>query len=637
MFLVTPLVAMIQIARSMCKDLTGVALFTVSYLREKGWLGLDQARVCETREDSVHIIYLLKVYLGSLYTIHCAPISAVIVSMLLYFLELNRKAIHFCFSACLIIFLSYDMCLVPLTIVFEVMFWSLICFVPPPQPPGLPPDRSDHHWKAPLLQAPSGYMVPRLTPFPSRYLILTGLCLLQAFIGYLTKFGANFMGAVAQVANCASNLAYLVVFRSKKTRETANKTCKCRVKRIGKEEKRIGHVAWRAQRRMHLLAVMFVVTLAMNSVIISVQGFKYVKKSIPRPKRKWMRYSRPFKAEDTRPCIVALPAYLAEEGEIHGVYAEWDDSCDHVVLDSGSTHTILSEEKFFVWPITPTNAQIIGATGPGPADGEGTTKFSIIDDHGEKFNVIQKKALLSKKLGKNLVGIFALNLQYGEEYFRLSTVGNKSLLTWGHEKYKKHFMHHPLCPISEMAVNEGEHVGFCAFVEKFVPKKIYSFLAPSTMQSVFHHNDKDQDDATTSTNDSSQTNKKISPKFSNDASQISDIHEALEDPMFCVECEPDKNREVYYRWMPDTTQQKIVLLQSESVNENGVKIARVRVLNTDNVISLPKTSLTPIDLAEPTTIPVTKNDVDQAAASLEQAKLTKEGVHKLWNPGTAFQ
>ena len=81
-----------------------------------------------------------------------------------------------------------------------------------------------------------------------------------------------------------------------------------------------------------------------------------------------MRYSRPFKAEDTSPCIVALPAYLAEEGEIHGVYAEWDDSCDHVVLDSGSTHTILSEEKFFVGPIAPTNAQIIGATGPGPAD-----------------------------------------------------------------------------------------------------------------------------------------------------------------------------------------------------------------------------------------------------------------------------
>ena len=94
-----------------------------------------------------------------------------------------------------------------------------------------------------------------------------------------------------------------------------------------------------------MLAVMFVVTLAMNSVIISVQGFKYVKKSIPRPIRTWMKYSRPFKAEDTSPCIVALPAYLAEEGEIHGVYANWDDSCDHVVLDSWSTHTILSEKS----------------------------------------------------------------------------------------------------------------------------------------------------------------------------------------------------------------------------------------------------------------------------------------------------
>ena len=97
---------------------------------------------------------------------------------------------------------------------------------------------------------------------------MTYICLIQAFIEYLTKLGASFMGAIAQVTNCASNFAYLVVFRSRKTRETTNKTCKRSIKRIGTEGKRIGHVAWRAQRRMHLLAVMFVVTLAMNSVII---------------------------------------------------------------------------------------------------------------------------------------------------------------------------------------------------------------------------------------------------------------------------------------------------------------------------------------------------------------------------------
>ena len=62
-------------------------------------------------------------------------------------------------------------------------------------------------------------------------------------------------------------------------------------------------------------------------------------------------------------------------------------------------------------------------------------------------------------------------------------------------------MHHPLCPISEMAVNEGEHVGFCAFVEKFVAKKIFSFLAPSTMHSVFDPSmEAIQDEATISTN-----------------------------------------------------------------------------------------------------------------------------------------
>ena len=107
---------------------------------------------------------------------------------------------------------------------------------------------------------------------------------------------------------------------------------------------------------------------------------------------------------------MVLPAYLAEEGEIHGVYAEWDDSRDHVVLDSGTTHTIFYEEKFFVGGIRPSTAQIIGATGPGPADGEGTAKFSITDDSGVKFNVIQRDALLSEKLGKNLISIHALNL-----------------------------------------------------------------------------------------------------------------------------------------------------------------------------------------------------------------------------------
>ena len=88
----------------MCKDLTGVAILTITYMREEGWFGSDQVDSCETREDGVHIIYLLKVYLGSLYTIHYAPKSAVIVSLLLYFLELNRNAIRFCFSAYLITF-----------------------------------------------------------------------------------------------------------------------------------------------------------------------------------------------------------------------------------------------------------------------------------------------------------------------------------------------------------------------------------------------------------------------------------------------------------------------------------------------------------------------------------------------------
>ena len=385
------------------------------------------------------------------------------------------------------------------------------------------------------------------------------------------------------------------------------------------------------------MAAIFTLTLAVNTMVTSVEGLRYVKKSAPRPLRQWRKFKKNFQVVDTKPIIVAFPAYLAEEGGIHGVYAEWDDSRDHVVLDSGTTHTILFEEKFFVGDIRPTTAQIIGATGPGPADGEGTAKFSITDDNGTKFNVIQHDALLSKKLGKNLVSINALNLQYGNEYFRLSTVENISLLTWGHEKYKKHFMHHPLCPISEMAVNEGDHAGFCAFAEKYVPKKIYSFLAPAIMTSVFNPGvDLPDDEATISTTDHGESKKKVDNVNKPGSVKKTDIHKALEDPEFCMECESDKERQVYYRWMPDATQQKIVMLHSKNVNESGMLVARVRVLNTDNFISLPMTSLTPIDMAEPTTIPVTKNDIDQAIDSLDPANLTKEDVQKLWNPGTAL-
>ena len=141
-----------------------------------------------------------------------------------------------------------------------------------------------------------------------------------------------------------------------------------------------------------------------------------------------------------------------------------------------------------------------------------------------------------------MVSIFALNLQYGEGYFRLSTVGNKSLLTWGHEKYKKHFMHHPLCPISEMVVNKGEHAIFCAFVVKFIPKKIFSFLAPSTMHSVFDPSMKaSQDAAIISTNGTTESLKKKANGHTELKKNIN-IHEDLEDTMLCVEYEPDKNR-----------------------------------------------------------------------------------------------
>ena len=111
------------------------------------------------------------------------------------------------------------------------------------------------------------------------------------------------MGAVAQVASCASNLAYLIVFRSKKTREAANKTfdnhtChyKRRVKRIGKRAKRIGHDAWCKKKRMWLLAAIFTLTLTMNTWIISAEGMKYAQKSIHKPLRQWRNYNSPFKA-----------------------------------------------------------------------------------------------------------------------------------------------------------------------------------------------------------------------------------------------------------------------------------------------------------------------------------------------------
>ena len=392
---------MFHIAGSMFKDLLGVALLTTFYMCKEGWLGPHQAKCCKTREDGVHIIYLLRVWLSSLYTIHCAPLSAFSMSVVTYLFGLCKKGVMFCISSLLVIFLSHDICLVPLASVCEVVFWIIICIVPPPQPSGLPPDKADHHWRIPLHQAPSGYMLPQLTPFPGRYLILTGVCLLQAFIGYLTKLGANFMGAVAQIANCASNLSYLIVFRSRKTREAAHQVFKNhryhyyrkvirfkkKVKRIWADSnckstcrrrmKHIGQYTYYAHRKLYMMAAIFTLTLAINTMVTSVEGLRYVQKKTPRPLRQWRKFRKHFQAVDTTPIIVALPAYLVDEGDIHGVYAEWDDSCDHVVLDSGSTHTILYQEKLFVGKIRPTTAQILGATGPGPADGEGTAKFSI--------------------------------------------------------------------------------------------------------------------------------------------------------------------------------------------------------------------------------------------------------------------
>ena len=83
------------------------------------------------------------------------------------------------------------------------------------------------------------------------------------------------------------------------------------------------------------MAAIFTRTLAFNTMVTSVEGLRYVIKSTPRPLRQWRKFRKYFQAVDTKPIIVALPAYLAEEGEIHGVYAEWDDSIDYVVLDSG--------------------------------------------------------------------------------------------------------------------------------------------------------------------------------------------------------------------------------------------------------------------------------------------------------------
>ena len=92
-------------------------------------------------------------------------------------------------------------------------------------------------------------------------------------------------------------------------------------------------------------------------------------------------------------------------------------------------------------------------------------------------------------------------------------------------------MHHPLCPISEMAVNEGEHVGFCAFAKKYVPKKIFSFLAPATMTSVFDPGmELPKDEATISTNDTAESKRKVDTVRTTDSQRDMYIHEALKDP-----------------------------------------------------------------------------------------------------------
>jgi len=104
----------------------------------------------------------------------------------------------------------------------------------------------------------------------------------------------------------------------------------------------------------------------------------------------------------------------------------------------------------------------------------------------------------------------------------------------------------------------------------------------------------------------------------------------LEDGTFpvddiCPPCEANKPQCKYFRWI-SAPHQKIVEKLSK-VDPNNV---RVRVLGMNNEMTLPESSLEPIDKLEPSSIPIDGNDLE--SKDFGNLHLSRETLEKLWNP-----
>ena len=177
MFLLRPLLAQTQIAMSLLQGLLSALLLLGFYLWDHGWLGSHQIKCSQTREDGVHIIYLLRVWLSSLYTSHCAHLSTCISHKFAYLFWTFRRVLAFLFRFTCMALLSHQEILSPLTFVFTLLFWILIIFVPPPV---------DHDTPG-MSIITSIPIVNCIAPYPSRWLILSNVNLYQSFVGYLTS------------------------------------------------------------------------------------------------------------------------------------------------------------------------------------------------------------------------------------------------------------------------------------------------------------------------------------------------------------------------------------------------------------------------------------------------------------------
>ena len=267
-------------------------------------------------------------------------------------------------------------------------------------------------------------------------------------------------------------------------------------------------------------------------------------------------------------------------------------------MDNCTTFHVCKDKFLFIGEIRPCpNIRVKGVSGIAIAAGIGTIRFTITSKTGEHNEITLDNVIYLPESPKNLISISRWSRDRGDDCGILSR-GEYSIFLWDNDNSQKLIHHTYECPIPIMTVNEGDDP-----VQTFISGNEDAFVDHLAL---FNDGPPHQDLL------------QLQP-------------DKLDECEILVDQQPTKKslhipKGITVRWHSDNRVKLCEMISNES--KNRMNTCKVKILGTQDVITLPLSSVEPVCAPDPSVMP---EDISDFEVDVLQDIVSQEDLKAIWD------